>query len=131
MRLMRWDEMAVVGRIARAHGLLGQVLVNLETDFPEERFRPGSELFIARAGRRSADSARGRHLHGSRSGLEADCDRSARRADRRERAASLRRDPGDMVTFDIVTIFPAMIEQPLAAGIVGRAIERGTLDVKV
>ena len=36
-----------------------------------------------------------------------------------------------MVTFDIVTIFPAMIEQPLAAGILGRAIERGTLEVKV
>jgi tRNA (guanine37-N1)-methyltransferase len=35
------------------------------------------------------------------------------------------------VTVDIVTIFPAMIEQPLAAGIIGRAIERGTLDVKV
>src|SRR5207247_6858429 len=35
------------------------------------------------------------------------------------------------MTFDIVTIFPAMIEQALAAGIVGRAIERGTLDVKV
>ncbi len=35
------------------------------------------------------------------------------------------------VTFDIVTIFPTMIEQPLAAGVVGRAIERGTLDVKV
>jgi tRNA (guanine37-N1)-methyltransferase len=35
------------------------------------------------------------------------------------------------VTFDIVTIFPAMIEQPLAAGILGRAIDRGTLDVKV
>ena len=33
--------------------------------------------------------------------------------------------------FDIVTIFPAMIEQPLAAGILGRAIERGTLDVRV
>ena len=33
--------------------------------------------------------------------------------------------------FDIVTIFPAMIEQALAAGIVGRAIERGTLDVRV
>ena len=31
-----------------------------------------------------------------------------------------------MMTFDIVTIFPAMIEQPLAAGILGRAIERGT-----
>ena len=37
----------------------------------------------------------------------------------------------DAMTFDIVTIFPAMIEQPLAAGIIGRAIERGTLDVKV
>ena len=33
--------------------------------------------------------------------------------------------------FDIVTIFPAMVEQPLAAGILARAIERGTLDVKV
>ena len=35
------------------------------------------------------------------------------------------------MTFDIVTIFPAMIEQPLAAGILGRAIERGLLDVRV
>jgi tRNA (guanine37-N1)-methyltransferase len=33
--------------------------------------------------------------------------------------------------FDIVTIFPAMIKEALGAGIVGRAIERGTLDVKV
>ena len=35
------------------------------------------------------------------------------------------------MTFDIVTIFPAMFEQPLAAGVIGRAIERGLLDVKV
>src|SRR5713226_5063425 len=47
----KWDDMAVVGRIARAHGLRGQVILNLETDFPEERFRPGAELFIERAGR--------------------------------------------------------------------------------
>jgi tRNA (guanine37-N1)-methyltransferase len=33
--------------------------------------------------------------------------------------------------FDIVTIFPRMVEAPLAEGIVGRAIERGLLDVKV
>ena len=33
--------------------------------------------------------------------------------------------------FDVVTIFPAMVEQALAAGIVGRAIERGTLEVKI
>jgi 16S rRNA processing protein RimM len=46
-----WDEMATVGRIARAHGLRGQVIVNLETDFPEERFQPGAELFVEREGR--------------------------------------------------------------------------------
>ena len=42
--------MAVVGRIARAHGLKGQVIVNLETDFPEARFQPGAELFVERSG---------------------------------------------------------------------------------
>src|SRR5436190_15564248 len=47
---MKWSEMALVGRIARAHGIRGQVIVNLETDFPEERFRPGAELFIQRNG---------------------------------------------------------------------------------
>lgn len=35
------------------------------------------------------------------------------------------------MTFDIVTIFPTMVEQVLAAGIVGRAIDRGTLSVAV
>jgi tRNA (guanine37-N1)-methyltransferase len=35
------------------------------------------------------------------------------------------------MTVDLVTIFPAMIEQPLAAGVLGRAIGNGTLDVKV
>src|SRR5437667_316065 len=35
------------------------------------------------------------------------------------------------MTFDIVTIFPAMFEQPLAAGVIGRAIESRVLDVKV
>ena len=38
---------------------------------------------------------------------------------------------GKLVTFDIVTIFPAMFEPALAAGVVGRAIDRGALDVKV
>ena len=41
----------MVGRIARAHGIRGQVIVNPETDFPEERFQPGAELFIERDGR--------------------------------------------------------------------------------
>jgi len=47
---MTWAEMALVGRIARAHGLRGQVIVNLETDFPEARFQPGAELFVERRG---------------------------------------------------------------------------------
>lgn len=33
--------------------------------------------------------------------------------------------------FDVVTIFPAMIQQALGAGILGRAIERRTIDVVV
>src|SRR5262245_40076011 len=45
---MTWDEMAVVGRIARAHGNRGQVIVDPETDFPEERFKPGAVLQIRR-----------------------------------------------------------------------------------
>lgn len=36
----------VVGRIARPHGLCGQVIVNPETDFVEERFRPGAVVWI-------------------------------------------------------------------------------------
>jgi 16S rRNA processing protein RimM len=36
----------LVGRIARAHGNKGEVIVNLETDFPEQRFRRGETLFV-------------------------------------------------------------------------------------
>jgi 16S rRNA processing protein RimM len=43
-----WEEMAVVGRIARAHGNRGQVIVDPVTDFPEERFKIGSVLHVRR-----------------------------------------------------------------------------------
>jgi 16S rRNA processing protein RimM len=43
-----WEDMALVGRIARAHGNRGQVVVDPETDFPEARFQPGSVLHIRR-----------------------------------------------------------------------------------
>ena len=33
--------------------------------------------------------------------------------------------------FDVVTIFPAMFERPLAEGVLGRAVERGIVDIKV
>jgi len=42
--------MALVGRVARAHGNRGQVIVNPETDFLEERFHRGAELFVRRGG---------------------------------------------------------------------------------
>ena len=44
----KWEDMVIVGWIARTHGLRGEVIVNVETDFPEARFHPGAELFIAR-----------------------------------------------------------------------------------
>jgi 16S rRNA processing protein RimM len=46
--MSQWNDMALVGRIARAHGNRGQVIVDPVTDFPEERFKPGSVLHIRR-----------------------------------------------------------------------------------
>ncbi|HLG58491.1 MAG TPA: tRNA (guanosine(37)-N1)-methyltransferase TrmD [Vicinamibacterales bacterium] len=40
-------------------------------------------------------------------------------------------DPNASMKFDIVTIFPRMIEAGLAEGVVSRGIERGLLDVRV
>jgi 16S rRNA processing protein RimM len=41
--------MVVVGRVARPHGLHGQVIVNPETDFVEDRFRAGAKLWTRSA----------------------------------------------------------------------------------
>jgi 16S rRNA processing protein RimM len=46
--MSEWDDMVLVGRIARAHGNRGQVIVDPATDFPEERFRSGSVLHTRR-----------------------------------------------------------------------------------
>ena len=35
------------------------------------------------------------------------------------------------MTFDVVTIFPRMVEAALAEGVVGRARHEGTIDVRV
>ncbi len=43
--MAEWDEMVLIGRVARRHGLKGHVFVNAETDFVEERFAPGSEMW--------------------------------------------------------------------------------------
>jgi 16S rRNA processing protein RimM len=58
--------MALVGRIARAHGIRGQVIVNPDTDFPEERFRPGAELFVQRGGSVEALTLTSARFHGGR-----------------------------------------------------------------
>ena len=43
--------MVVVGRVARAHGRRGEVVVDPETDFPEARFQVGSTIFTLAEGR--------------------------------------------------------------------------------
>ena len=42
---MDWDSMVLVGRIARPHGLRGEVIVSPETDFVEERFTSGATMW--------------------------------------------------------------------------------------
>jgi 16S rRNA processing protein RimM len=44
-----WNDCAVVGRVARAHGNRGEVIVNPDTDFIEDRFRVGAEFLVRRS----------------------------------------------------------------------------------
>jgi 16S rRNA processing protein RimM len=44
-------DLILIGRIARTHGIHGDVLVNPETDFPEERFVEGRVLQLEMPGR--------------------------------------------------------------------------------
>jgi len=46
----RSDTLLLVGVIARPHGLRGELVVEVRTDSPEERFAPGAELVARRAG---------------------------------------------------------------------------------
>ena len=43
------DELLVVGRVARSHGNKGQVIVNPDTDFADDRFQAGRVLLIGEA----------------------------------------------------------------------------------
>lgn len=45
------DDLVLVGRVARAHGNRGHVIVNPDTDFPGERFVAGRVLLVEMAGR--------------------------------------------------------------------------------
>jgi 16S rRNA processing protein RimM len=46
-------ELLLIGRVARAHGNRGQVIVNPETDFAEERFVVGQVILVGPADRPS------------------------------------------------------------------------------
>ena len=43
-----WEDAILVGVVARTHGNRGEVIVNAETDFPDERFRQGAQLMTRR-----------------------------------------------------------------------------------
>ena len=43
------DDLILVGRIVRVHGLRGAVVIAPDTDFLEERFAPGAELLWRKA----------------------------------------------------------------------------------
>lgn len=56
---MTTDDLILVGRVARAHGNKGQVIVNPDTDFPDDRFAVGRTLFVGAAAQpRRVTSAR-------------------------------------------------------------------------
>ncbi len=46
--MSNWDAMIFVGCIARPHGNAGRVVINPDTDFVEERFRPGNVVYVRR-----------------------------------------------------------------------------------
>jgi 16S rRNA processing protein RimM len=45
------SDLLLVGRVARAHGNKGQVIVNPDTDFPGDRFAEGNVLVVEHGGR--------------------------------------------------------------------------------
>src|SRR5262245_19402364 len=58
---MAGRDLVLIGRVARAHGNRGQVIVNVESDFAEDRFQAGRVVqlgAIERAAPRRIDSVR-------------------------------------------------------------------------
>ena len=42
--MAEWDDAILIGVVARTHGNRGEVIVNSETDFPEDRFHDGARF---------------------------------------------------------------------------------------
>jgi 16S rRNA processing protein RimM len=60
------DELILIGRVARAHGNRGQVIVNPDTDFAEDRFRAGQVLLVGPADRPAPRRITASRLHQGR-----------------------------------------------------------------
>ena len=60
---LEWDAMVLVGRIARAHGNRGRVIINPDSDFVEDRFRPGQAVYVRRGDRVDRLSIRDVRFH--------------------------------------------------------------------
>ena len=45
------DDLLLIGLVARAHGNRGQVIIDLETDFADERFKPGGVVVLGSSAR--------------------------------------------------------------------------------
>ena len=59
-------DLLLVGRVARAHGNRGQVIVNPETDFPAARFRAGQTLLVGPEGAAEPRQVRDVRFHQGR-----------------------------------------------------------------
>jgi 16S rRNA processing protein RimM len=58
--------MVLVGRVARSHGIRGQVVINPETDFVAERFREGAQVWTRLEGEERLLTIAGARLEGRR-----------------------------------------------------------------
>jgi 16S rRNA processing protein RimM len=61
-----WDDMVLVGRIARPQGIRGEVIIDADTDFPEQRFAEGASVFVERAGAVAPLTIAEFRMHGGR-----------------------------------------------------------------
>ena len=61
-----WDDFVLVGRVARTQGRRGEVIVNPETDFLEDRFAAGAVVWMLREGRPVQVAIRSAWIHKGR-----------------------------------------------------------------
>jgi 16S rRNA processing protein RimM len=125
-----WDDFVLVGRVGRTHGRRGEVTVNPETDFPEERFAAGATVWMLRGDRpvpvavRTAWMHQGRPvvaLEGVATMTEAEALRGAELRVPQEALHPL--PPGSYYEHDLVGCMLTTVEGQ-SLGVV-RAVERG------